>query len=55
MKGIALNRAIYIFTIVTIVYTPLGFVAVRTYLRFTRLRSAVLTENICSHFGRCQF
>lgn len=27
-KGTALNRAIYMFTIVTIIYTPLGFMAV---------------------------
>lgn len=29
-KGIALNRAIYVFTAVTVIYTPLGFVSVRT-------------------------
>ncbi|PSR84123.1 hypothetical protein BD289DRAFT_369053 [Coniella lustricola] len=28
MKGMALNRAIYVFTAVTIVYTPLGFMTV---------------------------
>ncbi|OTA53959.1 hypothetical protein K449DRAFT_389502 [Hypoxylon sp. EC38] len=26
-KGIALNRAIYVFTVVTVIYTPLGFVS----------------------------
>lgn len=28
MKGMALNRAIYVFTAVTIIYTPLGFMTV---------------------------
>lgn len=28
VKGMALNRAIYVFTAVTIIYTPLGFIAV---------------------------
>lgn len=28
MNGVALNRAIYGFAAVTIIYTPLGFVAV---------------------------
>lgn len=27
-KGMALNRSIYVFTVVTIMYTPLGFMAV---------------------------
>lgn len=27
-KGMALNRAIYVFTVVTVIYTPLGFLAV---------------------------
>lgn len=26
-KGIALNRAIYVFTVVTVIFTPLGFMA----------------------------
>ncbi|AEO70944.1 uncharacterized protein THITE_2057010, partial [Thermothielavioides terrestris NRRL 8126] len=28
-KSIALNRAIYVFTVVTVLYTPIGFLAVR--------------------------
>lgn len=31
MKGMALNRAIYLFTAVTIIYTPLSFLTVRCY------------------------
>lgn len=29
MKGMALNRAIYLFTAVTIIYAPLSFLTVR--------------------------
>ncbi|KAK3331381.1 hypothetical protein B0H66DRAFT_465134 [Apodospora peruviana] len=28
-KGMALNRAVYVFTIITVFYTPLGFMTVR--------------------------
>lgn len=31
VKGMALNRAIYVFTAVTIIYTPLGFIAVCSF------------------------
>lgn len=27
-KGMALNKAIYVFTVVTVAYTPIGFLAV---------------------------
>lgn len=41
MKGMALNRAIYVFTAVTVIYTPLGFMAVSTS---TLLIKALLTS-----------
>lgn len=31
-NGMVLNRAIYVFVVVTIIYTPLGFIALNTYL-----------------------
>ncbi|XDG04011.1 hypothetical protein ABKA04_003626 [Annulohypoxylon sp. FPYF3050] len=35
-KGMALNRAIYVFTVVTVIYTPLGFMAILDFLGFAR-------------------
>lgn len=29
-----LNRAIYVFTVVTVIYTPLGFMAVSSLIRY---------------------
>ncbi|KAI0008224.1 hypothetical protein F4779DRAFT_642002 [Xylariaceae sp. FL0662B] len=34
MEGMLLNRAIYVFTIVTVLYTPVGFLAVSTITAF---------------------
>lgn len=38
-KGIALNRAIYVFTVVTVLYTPIGFLAVRCLNFFSPFRN----------------
>lgn len=50
-KGMALNRAIYVFTVVTVIYTPLGFMAVSTSLE--SLVAVELTK--FRHSGHCLF
>ncbi|KAK4186783.1 hypothetical protein QBC35DRAFT_254523 [Podospora australis] len=41
-KGMALNRAIYVFTIVTVIYTPIGFLA--TFWALPFLQKSTATE-----------
>lgn len=50
MKGMALNRAIYVFTVVTIVYTPLGFMAVSTsHLRINKVLKRLAGTMVIAH------
>lgn len=43
-RGTSLNMTLYLFTIVTIIYTPIGFLAVRNPPRFERSADACLLD-----------